>query len=193
MKQIKICFVGKMRSGKSEAVNYMLEKFKGEVEVVDFGDALKEVVNSLHPEKRGVKDRAKLQEIGQYMRKLDEDIWINPVKHKIENTDKKIIVCASCRQKNEYDFLNKIGFLFVRVSCLDSLRVRRAENSGDKFNLKDFVHETEMGIDDFECELEIVNDWSKDKFYSNIDSVVNYLINKHVKEGKQIGDNNFKF
>ena len=86
MKNLKICLVGKMRSGKSQAVEHIKSQFYPQAEVVDFGDALKEVVNILYPLNNiedGSKRRKKLQTVGQHMRKLNEDIWIECVDMKI--------------------------------------------------------------------------------------------------------------
>lgn len=176
--QIRICFVGKMRSGKSEAINYLKTKY--DIEVVDFGDTLKEVVSKIYPEQTrdGRKNRHLLQKVGQHMRKMDESVWLNPVKDKIKTSNKKIIACASCRQENEYDLLNKMAFLFVKVSCKDSIRIKRAEESGDVFNLKDFTHETESMVDYFLCDYYIDNNGDIDSFHRQID----YIMEKITKE-----------
>ena len=178
-KQIRICFIGKMRSGKSEAIEYLKTKY--DIEVVDFGDSLKEVVKTIYPKQTnyGCKNRTLLQKVGQHMRKLDEDIWLHSVDEKINNSNKKIIACASCRQQNEYDYLNKMAFLFVKVECKDSIRVKRAEDAGDSFNLKDFVHETELLVDDFECNYHIDNNGNIDNFHKQID-----LIMKDIMKGE---------
>ena len=171
-KQIRICFLGKMRSGKSEAINYLKTKYN--VEVVDFGDSLKQVVNTIYPQhvNYGCKNRALLQKVGQHMRKMDQDVWLYSVDEKINNSDKEIIACASCRQQNEYNYLNKIAFLFVKVDCKDSLRVKRAEDAGDAFKLKDFVHETELLVDDFEYDYYIDNNGDINNFYRQIDCIM---------------------
>ena len=179
MNQLKICLVGKMRSGKSEVINHLMDKMGEEnVELVDFGDALKDIAKMLYPEEMNTKNRKLLTTIGQHMRDLDEDVWINVVKRKIENCNKQIIVCASCRQQNEYDFLNKIGFLFVKVCCKDSLRVLRAEQDGDNFKLEDFVHETESKIVDFVCKYNIVNNNDKQSLYNQMDGILNIILNE---------------
>lgn len=170
--QIKICFIGKMRSGKSEAINYLKKKY--DVEVVDFGDSLKEVIKIVYPRKCG-KPRALLQQVGQHMRKLDEDIWLYSVDKKINNSDKKIIACASCRQQNEYDYLNKMAFLFIKVVCKDSLRIKRAEDAGDSFDLKDFIHETEVQIDNFDCQYVLYNDEDLKSFHEQIDNIMEHI------------------
>lgn len=186
--QIKICFIGKIRSGKSAAVNYTAEKLGREnVEIVDFGDELRNLVKVLYPDKNG-KNRKMLQTIGQHMRELDEDIWIRPVEHKIKNSNKKYIICSSCRQQNEYDFLNKIGFLFIKIDCLDSIRVMRSEMSGDVFNINDFLHETEMEVDNFKSDYVISNNSDLISLQSKID-----LILKYINEGEfKIGNNGDK-
>ena len=171
-KQVRICFIGKMRSGKSEAINYISKKYN--IEVVDFGDSLKEVVSIIYPNKcqEGVKNRTLLQSIGQHMRKLDENIWLHSVESKILASNKKMIACASCRQQNEYDFLNKMAFLFIKIDCKDSIRIQRAEEAGDCFKLEDFVHETELLADYFNCDYYIDNNGNVEDFHNEIDLVM---------------------
>ena len=66
MNQLKICLVGKMRSGKSEVINHLMDKMGEEnVELVDFGDALKDVAKMLYPEEMNTKNR-KLDNIHHY-------------------------------------------------------------------------------------------------------------------------------
>lgn len=177
--QLRICFIGKMRSGKSEAIEYLKTKY--DIEVVDFGDSLKEVVDKIYPKQAeyGIKNRALLQRVGQHMRKMDEDIWLHSVDHKIKKSNKKIVACASCRQQNEYDYLNKMAFLFVKVECKDSTRIKRAEDSGDYFKLENFTHETELKIDDFMFDYRINNDGNIEDLHRQID-----LIMKDIMKGE---------
>lgn len=170
-KQLKICFIGKMRSGKSKAVDYVISTRKAEK--VDFGDKLKEVVNMLYPNlDKQTKNRKLLQGIGQHMRMYDESIWLRPVDKIITESDKDIIVCASCRQDNEYNFLKQHGFKFVKIDCKDSLRVKRAEDSGDDFSLMDFMHETELQVDNFKVDYVITNEDSIEFLENEIENIL---------------------
>lgn len=180
MDQLRICFVGKMRSGKSEAVEYIKNNY--DTDVVDFGDNLKEIVDILYPTiDKNIKRRSLYTKVGQHMRKLDEDIWIKSVRTKICGSKKEVLCVASCRQKNEYDFLKSLGFTFIKVVCRkDSIRIKRAEDSGDVFKLEDFIHETEISIDDIRCDYSVYNEATKEELYAQLENVINTIKeNKH--------------
>ena len=175
MKNLKICLVGKMRSGKSQAVEHIKSQFYPQAEVVDFGDALKEVVNILYPlnnNEDGSKRRKKLQTIGQHMRKLNEDIWIECVDMKINKMPDTTILCASCRQQNEYNYLKKKGFIFIKIESDINDRVQRMLDCGDNFEESDLNHETELLIDSFEVDYIIKNNDTIESFKDKLNKII---------------------
>lgn len=157
--KLKICVYGKMRSGKSEVVKYLQEKF--DADVFDFGDGLKEVVNIINPRDNGRKNRAMLQKVGQHMREMDPQVWINIVDHKIKKSDKKVIICTGCRQPNEYDYLNKMAFLFIKVVADEDIRIARMKKAGDYVRQSSIHHETEKYLDNFLYDVVIFNNYNK--------------------------------
>lgn len=174
---LKICFIGKMRSGKSTAVKIVQDNFS-DVAHYDFGDGLKQVVNiAFPPDDAKVKRRKVLQTVAQHMRKLDEDVWVNIVKKQITNSSNNIIIVTGCRQQNEYDMLKENGFIFIDVTSLDSLRIKRAEDTGDSFELKDFVFETELSIDNLpKSDIIITNNREPKEFEEKVLKVISGLL-----------------
>lgn len=178
--KIKICLVGKMRSGKSSVVEYLVnEYFKNKkIEVVDFGDALKEITYILYPQSKKAKDRNRLQLIGQHLRKIDEDIWVNVVARKIKKSTAEVIICASCRQNNEYEYLKKEGFVFIKIDCSDELRIQRAKSNGDNFDLSNLNHETEVSIDSFNYDYNIINNKGVNELHKNINRIMGDILHE---------------
>lgn len=154
---MKIAVYGKMRSGKTEVCNILKDILK-DVAYFDFGDSLKECVRIMYPESiKKPKDRKLLIGVGQHMRKFDEDIWVNALKNKIENTLAQQIIVTGVRQKNEYEMLKKQGFIFLKVVSTDRERIKRCKKEGDNFDLSCIENETEKVLDTFEYSYKIDN------------------------------------
>lgn len=153
--KLKICVYGKMRSGKSEVVKYLQKKFNADV--FDFGDPLKDVVKIINPQDRGRKNRRVLQTVGQHMREMDPMVWIKATDYNMKRSDKKTIICTGCRQPNEYDYLNKMAFLFIKVVADEDVRRVRMIQAGDTVSEKEFHHKTEQHLDDFYYDIVIFN------------------------------------
>ena len=184
--RLKICVYGKMRSGKSEVVNYLQEKLNAEV--VDFGDSLKEVVNIINPMDNGRKNRTMLQKVGQHMRDMDPWVWINTVDYKIRKSDKKVIICTGCRQPNEYDYLNKMAFLFIKVIADEDIRMERMKKAGDNIKPGCINHETERYLDNFCSDILIFNNHNDLKrLYNDIDKSI-ITIKEILKHKRNIID-----
>ena len=81
---MRIAVYGKLRAGKTAVCDYITEKF--DCEILECSGALQEIVDILYPDKKGIKDRELLVTIGQHLRKIDEDIWVNLLEHKINDS-----------------------------------------------------------------------------------------------------------
>ena len=121
---MKIALVGKLRAGKTEVCKEIFKKLKNS-ELIEFSKAVQDTVEILYPELKGTKDREKLIEVGQHLRKLDTEIWVNIVKYKINNSNADNIIVAGVRQQNEYEMLKKLGFTFIKVVADEETRIKR--------------------------------------------------------------------
>lgn len=175
----KICLCGRMRSGKDTVAHHLYIRYM--FDKVAFGDALKRLAHETFPDV-GVlsKPRALYQQFGQLMREIDPDVWVKHVERRIEgtinyrkSTDDHIgVVITDLRQPNEYAWAKANGFTIIRVTAPDQLRMDRAVEAGDDFTVHDFAHETELHVDSFEVDFEIVNDGTVEELESKVDEVI---------------------
>lgn len=176
----KIALTGKLRSGKDEVAKhlYLAHNYSR----FAFGDALKETVSKTFPWLFTVeKPRALLQQYGQLMRQIDEDVWIKHVERSVKGAadlemhlgnDRIGIVVTDVRQQNELDWCRANGFTIIRVSAPDELRIDRARMAGDSFDEATLSHETELAVDGFEVDFEIINDGNLDDLSRLVDEII---------------------
>lgn len=153
----KIAICGGMRSGKDTYADLLVERFG--FKKFRFGDGIREVGKVAFPEAFNGKQKPRelLQGIGQQLREIDPDIWVNKVLKDIESSQARNVVISDLRQPNEYKALREAGFYIVRIIAPLEQRIERAKASGDKFDLKAFSHETESHYMGFEVDGEIHN------------------------------------
>jgi len=183
---VKIALCGKLRSGKDEIANHLYIKYG--YDRVAFGDALRKSASEVFPWLYGAKKpRALLQEYGQLARQIDPDVWIKHVERKIKGqidfrvsmgADKIGIIITDLRQDNEYEWACANGFTIVKVTAPGELRIERAINLGDDFTVNDLTHGTEMAIDSFGSDYEIVNDGTIDELKRKVDEVLSEINTK---------------
>lgn len=182
---MNIALTGKMRSGKDATSRHLYEKYG--YSQFAFGDELKRYADELFGVHGGGKRRELYQWFGQAMRARDPDIWVRKcftsidleannhafaVKHRYINPREFRPVISDLRQPNEYDRCRSEGFVIIRVTAPDGIRIHRAIESGDKFTYTDLVHETESHVDSFDVDYEIVNDGTIADLRAKIDSIM---------------------
>jgi dephospho-CoA kinase len=177
---VKIALCGRLRSGKDTAANHLYIKYG--FDRVAFGDALKKNAHATFPwVSEFSKPRALYQQFGQLMRQIDPDVWIKHAERAVKgaidfnvNTGAEQIgiVITDVRQQNEVDWCQANGFTLIRVTAPDEDRIARAIAAGDDFTVHDLTHETEMAIDGFACDFEVVNDGAVDELKHKIDEVL---------------------
>jgi dephospho-CoA kinase len=174
-----------MRSGKDTLAEYAIENY--DFTRFAFGDEIKRICGTLFPEqmKNGNKPRGLLQGVGQLMRQIDNDVWVNKCFKEIE-TEKLMCVTAvgkdvvnpiivDLRQPNEYQRCKSEGFIIIKVQCEDNIRLKRILEMNDKFDPKDLVHETELHIDKFECDYIISNNGDLKDLYNQFDTIMDIV------------------
>ena len=156
---MKICVYGKLRSGKSEVCNLLREEFKRDAIILDFGDAMKECLSIAYPQvDMNKKPRSLMISFAQHLRRLDEMIWVNALKYRIENCKNENILVTGLRQKEGVEMLKDFGFIFVKVSASEDTRLERCRKANDDFKLEDLNNETETELDTFPYDFEILNE-----------------------------------
>ncbi|MGU9269776.1 AAA family ATPase [Clostridium perfringens] len=177
---MKIAVYGKIRCGKSTVCDYISDNM--ECEIIEFSDSLQEVVDVLYPEKKGIKDRGLLIEVGQHLREYDEDVWVNIVKYKVLNSKAPNILVCGVRQQNEYDMLKELGFTFIEVFSTEETRLERCFQSGDSFNPESLNHETENKMGAFKCDYFILNEGTTEELIEATDQIIESMAQKELKD-----------
>lgn len=188
---MKIAIYGKLRSGKTEATDILKKNL--ECEVLEFSKALNDVVNIMYPHNRLQKDRELLVSVGQHLRMLDENIWVNIVKNKIEETNKPNIIVAGVRQQNEYDMLKEKGFKFIKIESEVETRLERCLNNNDTFDKESFNSDLECTLDDFEYDYLVENNATLSVFEEDLKFVIRDILEEDfIKLTKEMRDKKWK-
>lgn len=179
---IKIGICGRARSGKDTAAGYLALFY--DFRPFAFGDALRESLYFVFPHlPREPKPRAILQRFGQWMREIDENVWIDKTFNAVDRYAKRKgydgepahIVITDIRQQNEYDRLRAEGYSIIRITASNEERVRRAIDNGDNFTVHDLVHPTEQIVDKFSVDFEITNNGDLESLETQIDDIMREL------------------
>jgi hypothetical protein len=175
-------FIGKARSGKDTAAERLVSEYR--FTRLAFADPLKRMaldINPFIPTGWGIlvrleslivdvgwdyaKDtypevRATLQRIGQSVRELDEDFWLNMALDKAKAAEawNMPVVVTDCRYLNEAEALRAAGFRLVRIKRPDLM-------STD-------THASETELDNFPVDETIINAGRIYDLHTSVDSVV---------------------
>ncbi|MEC0370024.1 hypothetical protein [Paenibacillus chibensis] len=173
-----IGLISKLRAGKDTIAEYLEDEY-GFLRYA-FGDGLRDICGRLYPEQfaGGAKPRALLQSFGEYARTHDPNVWVNDMFRRIshnEYTRYQPIVVSDVRQPQEYTALQSAGYVLIRVTAPDAVRIDRAIKSGDKFSYADLMHRTETALDDYPADITVDNGGTLDELYAQIDEIVAYL------------------
>lgn len=180
---IKIAVTGKLRSGK-DTVAYHLTDKHGFGLPISFGWQLKRIYHELFPWiPADIKQREGYQKFGQLIREhFDEDVWIKHAAKSVEialdSRSTKGVVIKDLRQPNEYEWARKNGFIVVRVTASDELRIKRAKLAGDEFGEANLTHETEQHVDSFDVDYELTNDGDYEDLYAQVDAMMDEIKRK---------------
>ena len=122
---MKIAVTGKMCSGKTTLCNYLCE-LEPRFQIFSFGKKVKDVASDLFQMDPNVKDRSLLTSIGQKMREIDKDVWVNYVINQCKDVEYCLV--DDLRYQNEYEALVKNGFKIIQLNISDELQEYRIRN-----------------------------------------------------------------
>lgn len=174
---MRIAICGKLRSGKDVLANELIENygFKG----FKFSSGITNIINDYFTEEaiKGRKMREHYQRIGQTLRGLDQNVWVNYTKSQIENYleqngSRSDILVSDLRQKNEYKFLKENGFIVIKVESDEDIRIGRAMAVRDTFHNGALRHETELSVDLIPEDYLITNNGTLEEFKYAIEEVM---------------------
>jgi len=158
---MKIAVTGKMCSGKTTLCNYLCE-LEPRFEIFSFGKKVKHVATDLFQMDPLVKDRTLLTSLGQKMREIDIDVWINYVINQCQ--DKEYCLVDDLRYQNEYESLVKNGFKIIQLNISPDLQEKRIKN------IYPDNYEDHLSARDHLSELNKFNWISQDHPHLSIDS-----------------------
>ena len=122
---MRIAVTGKMCSGKTTLCNYLCE-IEPRFQIFSFGKKVKDVASDLFQMDPLVKDRTLLTSIGQKMREINKDVWVNYVVQQCKDVEYCLV--DDLRYQNEYEALVKNGFKIIQLNISDELQEERIKN-----------------------------------------------------------------
>ena len=177
---MKIAVCGRMRSGKDTLANRLVEEYG--FKEFKFSLGINEIINKYFPEHAFSEERPRKHQqfIGQGMRQLDKDVWVNYTlsyveEYLAEHGDNADVVISDLRQENEARILRQNGFTIVNVYAFDDIRLQRIIDAGDVFAEETFCHETEISVDDIASDLWVENNETLDEFKCTVDNLIKSL------------------
>jgi dephospho-CoA kinase len=164
-----IAFIGKAGSGKDTAASLLIEQF--DYERLAFADALKDVAEGLWGTEART-DRDKLQRLGEYVRRIDEDTWVNVALRSMGDGEGLPWAVTDCRYKNEAWRLKGEDFVIVRVVADRNKRIARLRTMGKLGPAGWEDHVSETDLDDWPADYEIMNLGSKADLLEQLAQVI---------------------
>lgn len=158
---MRIAFAGRIGSGKTTAVNYLLTKYENSLEI-KFAHKLYDICTLIQNffNFDVEKDRRLLTDIGMWARSKNEDIFVDFERSVInENLDKDLF-CSDLRFQNELIMLKKYGFKIIWINR-DTIQSN---------------HISENSIFPEDCDFIVDNTNTLELFIKNLDSILDSLI-----------------
>jgi dephospho-CoA kinase len=162
---MKIAFTGWAGSGKTKASEYL--RLYYDTEVISFADGIKFIDKYLFG--LGKKERKRLQRIGEFFREIDPDIWVNRTMETIADEEK--VSVDDARRLNEYEALDKDGFIVIRTVADENLRVQRLIERDGSCDVSLMYNDSERGMAHLTLR-EIENNGTLEEFYERIDTIM---------------------
>lgn len=190
MKSVKIALFGKMRSGKNTVADLLKEK--ADFKEYSFGSGIGEIIKKYYPTAfEGGKPRQHYQHIGQSLRELDADVWINYTLSQIEKETRladrlgvpSFIVITDGRQVNEARRLREDGYLIVKVECDEAERLNRIGEASDAFDVSQLNHETELQVDYINADYTIKNNGTLEELEQQVTILITLAYLSQMFEG----------
>lgn len=180
---MKVALFGKTRAGKDSVGDLLVNEYGFSKMAV--GDGIKKIIEEFFPEALdNGKPRYHYQFIGQQLRKLNPDVWINDmirrseyirIQNLIYRGEITNFVVADGRQRNEVKKLREQGYTNVVMETDETIRIERMRQLGDKFSLEMLRHETELEVARIEPDYIINNNGTLEDLKIKVRELLNEL------------------
>jgi cytidylate kinase len=170
-----IAIYGKAGAGKTTGADFLVRHFGYTRH--SFANTLKDVAATIWGGEVRT-DRDKLQKLGVAVREIDQDAWVNALLDQLDGRGMVIqthppFVIDDCRFDNEYWALKERGFVFVRVNADEVVRESRLLANGKLTDRSQLYHESELGVDQFTPDYEVVNNLDQEIYEADLLKVLN--------------------
>lgn len=175
-----IAISGKFASGKTTLMKELSKRFENlslVVEHLSIAGFLKYLCIAGYGMLEGEenKDRTLLIKVGEALRQINEDVFINIVNNKVKKTNADVIIIDDLRFINEAETLDH--WFQIRIDAPEELRIKRIkEKYPDTFqkHLEHINNKTETQLDSHKFDTHIQTNWSSD----DIDELIRMILNK---------------
>lgn len=180
----KLAVVGKMRSGKDTVASMLLDQG---FQTIAFADGITEIIKMYFPEAlTGAKPRTHYQHIGQQLRQLNPNVWVNYLDRRInEFTTVNKIIITDCRQTNEAEYLKKNGFMIIKVEADEELRIERMKQAGEIVTPEQLHHDTEKQVDLIVPDYVIDNNSTQEQLAKGVEEMLQYYHSYFLPKSKK--------
>lgn len=162
---VKIGIIGAMRSGKDTFAEPLIKQ--RDLFELKFSGGISAIIEDFFPETLNQgKPRKYYQHIGQSLRELNPDVWVNYLDAECRWAQEFVtenFIITDVRQPNEVQWCRDNGFTLVKIVTDDSIRRERIEACGDQFEPEQFYHETELYVDEVEADIYVDGNCSKEE------------------------------
>jgi dephospho-CoA kinase len=178
---LKIAVAGEIRSGKDTVCEYIQESNWGmNIKKLYFAEGIAEIIKDYFPEAWNGegKPRKHYQEIGQFMRTLNPDVWVNHTELNyflLKQAGFQNFIVTDLRQQNEYEWLKENGFTVIKVETEPEVRKERMKASGDVFDEASLNHPVEQSIKALKYDYLISNNTTLEDLYAQVDFILDEL------------------
>lgn len=147
---IRIALSGKMGAGKSTTAALISEWF--DIPIMSFADGFRNTVTSAGITKENNEElyRRLCQGIGEGMRRINPDIWVDALDQRMRAAKLESCVIDDMRYPNELFWCQEHEFLTVRLEVPEAIRSERRIiiDSESETALDDYVDQFDLVLDD---------------------------------------------
>ena len=167
---MKVYIVGPAASGKDTAAQALVRHFP-ELRLIRIAQPMYDIASNVFGRRR--KDRRLLQDIGDALRSVDPDVFIDLV---LRSTRDWSWVCPDIRLAREGERLRSNGWIGIRVERPLSARLLALEERGESG--ADLAHHTEAAVDLVPVDAVVANRGTKAGFEAEVVRTVTRLIRR---------------